>query len=350
MREHCVEVFTVCPDDVACHSKGKRKSIQVGQVAIRCPFCHLPGDSNDRERCSIYYPATILFIYNTTMNLLQRHLYRCPCVPDDIMEQYETLKGDNARSGTSKKYWVESAIKLGLVDTPSGIRYVAPTRAEMNVADQPEPSKKQQAASNLPENLVEPEDKPHATSFLYELMLQTRACCFTEADRLGKRKALPHGYAGLACRHCFGGYGVGCGRFFPSSIKTLSDTSKTLNVMYSHMLKCRKCPPKVLEKLEKLRSCHDDERSKMKFGSQKAFFTRIWTRLHGSKDSVDHRNDSIANMKRRNSQAIRNNQHLIPASVSEESVVWGGHDDVFLPKHAVSDSLEEQPSKRHRSV
>jgi hypothetical protein len=326
-------------------------------VAIRCPFCHFPGEPNDRERCSIYYPATISSIYHTTMNLLQHHLYTCPFVPDDIMERYETLKGDNARSGTSKKYWVESAISLGLVDTPSGIRYVAPTHTETNVADQSELFEKEQATSNLPENLVEPEDQPHATSFLYELMLQTKACCFTEADRLGKRRALPHGYAGLACRHCFGGHGVGCGRFFPSSVKTLSDTSKTLNVLYNHMLKCRKCPPEVSHKLEKLRSSHEDERSKMKFGSQKAFFKRIWTRLHCPEDDGGDRRSSLSGMKRRNSQVIHNYPQQQPprqdSTVSGEFATMGGIVGLrgidVLSRQAASAAQEGSPSKRRRT-
>lgn len=106
-------------------------------------------------------------------------------------------------------------------------------------------------------------------------------CVFTEADRLGKRKGLPTGFAGLACRHCFGGYGSG--RFFPSSIKTLSDTSKTLNVLQNHMARCRKVPKDILAELEKARETHDDERAKMKFGSQKAFFAKIWSRLHDNR-------------------------------------------------------------------
>ena len=121
-------------------------------------------------------------------------------------------------------------------------------------------------------------------------------CVFTEADRLGKRKGLPPGFPGLACRHCFGGYGSG--RFFPSSIKTLSDTSKTLNVLHNHMQRCRKCPGDVRETLDKLRKFHDEQRSKMKFGSQKAFFARIWDRLHS--------NDPTVNSKRKFEQPPRN--------------------------------------------
>jgi hypothetical protein len=327
VRRHCVQVFCASNSDVQTPSKGKRKPIQVGQVGIRCPHCHSSTSAaGQRERGSVYYPTTISSIYNATMNLLQRHLNSCSAVPPEIMERYTTLKADDARSGTSKKYWVESALSLGLVDTPNGIRFSAlrppplphlsrqqrtttggAVRRNSNdffsttsntVSDEsmakgmdeplpmhPLPSTGKGIDMLGPGNylsdtgpLVTVDDKPYATAFSYNLLSQMQPCVFTEADRLGKRKGLPAGFAGLACRHCFGGYGSG--RFFPSSIKTLSDTSKTLNVLHNHMMRCRKCPPDVRELLEKLRIHHDDERAKMKFGSQKAFFAKIWARLH----------------------------------------------------------------------
>jgi hypothetical protein len=362
VRRHCVEVFTATDEDVATPSKGKRKPIHVGQVGIRCPHCHTEDALKSRERGSIYYPTSIASIYNATMNLLQRHLHNCTAVPQDIMRRYETLKADDARSGTSKKYWVESALSLGLVDTATGIRFSALTppplpsltsqqtstdnfsasrgndddffnsssnalttlshrggqtdahgvssivvNEEANGSpDSPKPvnlakgsaaavaAAKESNEDNIPETeqslansapLVLPEDEPYATGFSFHLLSQMQPCVFTEADRLGKRKGLPPGFPGLACRHCFGGYGSG--RFFPSSIKTLSDTSKTLNVLHNHMMRCRKCPPEVRETLEKMRKYHDEQRAKMKFGSQKAFFARIWDRLHKSDPNVD---------------------------------------------------------------
>jgi hypothetical protein len=265
------------------------------------------------------YPTTIASIYNATMNLLQRHLHSCTAVPGEIMRRYETLKADDARSGNSKRYWIESALSLGLVDTPHGIRFSALdppplpslTRSQENMVDSTRGQQarrnsndffstnsnavvdekggpaEQAGAEQMPTEqemtstapLTTPEDKSYSTAFSYHLLCQMQPCVFTEADRLGKRKGLPPGFPGLACRHCFGGYGSG--RFFPSSIKTLSDTSKTLNVLHNHMMRCRKCPPDVRETLEKLRGSHDEERAKMKFGSQKAFFARIWDRLHG---------------------------------------------------------------------
>ena len=327
VRLHCVEVFTATKNDVATPSKGKRKAIQVGQVGIRCPHCSGTTMNKARERGSVYYPTSISSIYNATMNLLQRHLHSCPSVPDEIMRRYETLKADDARSGTSKRYWIESALSLGLVDTIEGIRHSALPPPPLPTLTRQQETTGQDVArrasneyfgnsSNLVKRdsndegqtgneahdnermaldsnsthqagvsdatctipLVLDMDRPYATDFSYDLMDQMQPCVFTEADRLGKRKGLPPGFPGLACRHCFGGYGSG--RFFPSTIKTLSDTSKTLNVLHNHMMRCRKCPAEVKENLEKLRVSHDEERSKMKFGSQKAFFGRIWERLH----------------------------------------------------------------------
>ncbi|KAL3944399.1 MAG: hypothetical protein SGBAC_001523 [Bacillariaceae sp.] len=323
VRKHCVEVFTAVEEDVATPSKGKRKPIQVGQVGIRCPHCHRDPSSQSRERGSVYYPTSIASIYNATMNLLQRHLHNCSAVPPEIMERYEMLKGDDARSGTSKKYWVQSAVSLGLVDTATGIRYsgvLQPTAlpqapahgagtgmfksndgpskqeetAESSVDGADTAESKPAAAEKTDATVVEPaspetpivvpEDEPYGTAFSYYLLQQMRPCVFAEADRLGKRKGLPPGFPGLACKHCFGGYGSG--RFFPSSIKTLSDTSKTLNVLHNHMLRCRKVPAEIRDNLTSLRKTHDEERAKMKFGSQKAFFARIWDRLHYKDPSV----------------------------------------------------------------
>ena len=312
----------------------------------------------------VYCLRSVSSIYNATMNLLQRHLHNCTSVKPEIMKRYETLKSDDARSGTSKKYWAESALSLGLVDTPDGIRFsnsepppLPSLTSEQKARDNYSASRgnddsffnsasnaltslksegtkgsKNSAATNgkdeaggkssngsTKENfsgtndpldgrnegavadgiqdtekslansapLVTPDDEKVATQFSFYLLGQMQMCVFTEADRLGKRKGLPPGFPGLACRHCFGGYGSG--RFFPSSIKTLSDTSKTLNVLYNHMMRCRKCPTEVRETLEKLRKVHDEQRAKMKFGSQKKFFARIWDRLHDNDPHVDSR-------------------------------------------------------------
>jgi len=331
VRRYCVELFTASTSDIFHRSsKGKRRPIHAGRIGIRCPHCHKMEDNssgnnsrNGLNKGSVYFPTTIASIYNATMNLLQRHMHVCENVPQEIMKRYNDLKADDARSGTSKKYWIESAKALGLVDTVHGIQFSSNSSLSMQTFNYPaeifstetgvsphsaSPNSNllMQKTGSSPsmvsgENtlfsdieggpLVAPEYKYLATAYSYALLSQMQACVFTEADRLGKRKGLPLGFAGLACRHCYGGYGSG--RFFPSNIKTMSDTSKTLNVLHSHMMRCRKCPSRVKVGLQTLRLGHDEERSKMKFGSQKAFFVNIWKRLHGERPldgrKVSHR-------------------------------------------------------------
>ena len=229
----------------------------------------------------VVYPSLISRIYNATINLLQRHLRSCAYVPPEIIARYDELKNSNARSGASKKYWAESATKLGLVDTPHGIRLDKEVYLKEKRQIEKSPKLRAETSSEAP--IVLPTDKRYTTSFTFQVMSQLQACTFTEADRLGRRRGLEVGYAGLACRHCVGGYGSG--RFFPSSVKTMSDASKTLDVVYKHMCKCKKCPAKVKNTLMELRRFHDSERAKMPFGNQRAFFSKIWCRLHDN-DSV----------------------------------------------------------------
>jgi len=329
VRKNCVEAFTATPDDAQkTPTKGKRRNVTEGQLGIRCPHCNKKGKNgsgsttldkgeNDAaekvdtpSRGSVYYPNSITNVYNATMNLLQRHLFFCPNMPPEILKKYSILKKDDARSGTSKMYWIESAKSLGFVDTLTGIRLstkTPPPPPSVQVAESHGEAARKRTSHLLSvdeeENgdakddetelsgkdvddeaspLVLPEDAKF-TKFSFILMSQMRRCTFTEADRLGKRKGLSNGFAGLACRHCFGGFGAG--RFFPSSIKTLSDTSKTLDVILSHLERCREIPKSVVDDLMKAKKTHEIERGNCRFGSQKAFFTRIWKRLH--KDRAD---------------------------------------------------------------
>ena len=285
VRKYCVEVFVATAEDVAAPCMGKRTPVSVNQVGIRCPHCSPErlgsnGDDIDVARArenGVVYPSLIGRIYNSSINLLQRHLRNCAHVPPEVLARYEELKTSNARSGASKKYWADSAARLGLIDTPNGIRLDKEVH-NAYLAAQKNPIAKT-PKSDIP-TLVLPSDKRNTTAFTFHLMSQMQPCVFTEADRLGRRRNLAVGFPGLACQHCFGVYGSG--RFFPSSIKTMADASKTLDVIYRHVAKCKNCPADIKMGLKNLREFHDTERSKMPFGNQRAFFVKIWSRLHES--------------------------------------------------------------------
>ncbi|KAL7528488.1 hypothetical protein ACHAXR_002474, partial [Thalassiosira sp. AJA248-18] len=305
VRKHCVEVFTATELNVQTFIKGKRKSIQVGQIGMRCPHCHegrMDTEPN-RERWSVYYPTSLSTIYYSTMTLLQRHLHLCPKAPPHVLSKYKELKLVHARSGASKKYWIESAKSLGFVETLQGVKLsakkvrrcpapvfrrrqrsrrgggVGVRRRRMRMGERrgsdseeddddskdgdskKETKKKKKHPPAEAPPLIILADKSTSTAYSFLLLSQMQPCVFTEADRLGRCK-LPTGFAGLACRHCFGGYGSG--RFFPSTIKILSETSKTLNRMHNHMSRCRNVPQEILDELDTARSTHDDKRAKMK--------------------------------------------------------------------------------------
>ena len=83
-------------------------------------------------------------------------------------------------------------------------------------------------------------------------------CEFTESDRLGKRKCHKLGFPGMACRHCCGCNGSG--RFFPLTLKTFSDVSKSIHVLRNHLVKCTKAPNWMADTVIMLYERHKDEK------------------------------------------------------------------------------------------
>ena len=76
------------------------------------------------------------------------------------------------------------------------------------------------------------------------------------------------------------------------------------------MMRCRKCPMEVRETLEKLRKVHDEQRAKMKFGSQKAFFARIWDRLHDNDPTVDSKKRKFQQPKKKKEPPLPSGANL----------------------------------------
>lgn len=130
--------------------------------------------------------------------------------------------------------------------------------------------------------VVEPSDASLATSFSFAVLSEVESCCFRSNDSTGKRK-LPIGFSGLACKYCQGNSKQLGGRLFPSTIKTMSDTNKTLLPMHTHLMRCPFVPKDTKLKLESLKSSHYHEKKNERiYGSQKRFFSNIWRRIHGT--------------------------------------------------------------------
>ena len=230
-------------------------------------------------------------------------------MPPDVRSKIEQLKVSCSSRGGRKQYWIDSAKRLGLVDTPHGIHFgrdpmgplpplTGPSvnskegRKKKNPPKASTPTPKKQEAETPPEEalpppppvdsrpLVFPEDKDLISDYLYLTLEQMAPCQLMEADRVGCYKTRKVGFPGLACKHCVGQ--AGCGRYFPASEASLSQTTTSQTIM-NHVRNCRRCPIEIRENLELMkrnRMGPDGKRSdKPKHGGRKVFFHRLWCRI-----------------------------------------------------------------------
>ena len=129
-------------------------------------------------------------------------------------------------------------------------------------------------------SLLDPSDKLLVSEFTNAVVNEMQVTSFSRRDRKGKRSCFPNGYLGMSCRHCDGKIGR-TGRYFPSSVKTISDSKKSLYAMHRHMAGCVKCPDEVKHKMDSLFKAHAEKRKVNKRqGTQRAYFRKIWTALH----------------------------------------------------------------------
>ena len=298
IRKNCVEAFSALEDDVSRTSKRGRIALQ--QVGIRCCFCaHVP--LKDRGSAAVSFPTSVSGIYESVKRWQRVHLEVCTEIHDDVQAKLTTLSNTNVWVPTTRQYWTDSAKALGLVDTNDGIRFrVDPiemksdakkleairqiNRKKSGLEEQAHTLKGDlKGISPMPgttkegDHLVLAEDVEMIPPYVYFLMRQAEGCRFTDADRFVARSKGPVGYPGFQCRHCTGHAGLG--KYFPVSAKSLSTNSTSQNI-HAHLLKCRKCPDEVKDRLVQLKV--DKGRSpRLEPGWRKIFFDKVWSRLHG---------------------------------------------------------------------
>mmetsp|Transcript_47924 Transcript_47924/g.70948 ORF Transcript_47924/g.70948 Transcript_47924/m.70948 type:complete len:793 (+) Transcript_47924:1071-3449(+) len=133
------------------------------------------------------------------------------------------------------------------------------------------------------DTIIFPEDNAMVTDFIFLLIQQLKRCHFTENDRNSrgrKREHIEVGYPGLKCRHCE--ETSGNRKFFWSDVDKFANS---FSEIMGHVMKCRKCPEDVKATLNQLKLYHPQQIAKLPRGSQKAFFRRMWRRLHKTEDT-----------------------------------------------------------------
>jgi hypothetical protein len=278
VREYCVEACAATEDDLLRASK--RGKISLNQVGIRCKFC-VNRDAKDKAVAAISYPTTVTGIYESVKRWQRVHQASCPDVPEEIKIRLVELGNAALWVPTTRQYWADSARALGMTDTHDGIRFERPPGVPDGWMpdNQPESSGSVEVDENagLEAGFIAlPNEKHLVPPYVYFLMRQVEVCKFTEADRFVARSKGPIGFAGFQCRHCSGHAGLG--KYFPLTTKSLSTNSTSQNI-HAHLLKCRKCPAPVKEKLVHLKS-EKGKAPRLVPGWRREFFDRVWERLH----------------------------------------------------------------------
>ena len=181
----------------------------------------------------------------------------------------------NDENSSDKTQSTESSIESNMSDMIRGQRKILEKILDLSSSDST--SKKGFRLSESEQTL--------ATVFTYAVITQYTPAKLTEKDRIGKRANLQIGFAGIKCLHCSSATAKNSiflqGRYFPSSIKTMCDTKKTLFALYSHLMKCANVPTELKNKFVVLRKHHDVEKKRLGYGNLKSFFSNIWKILHG---------------------------------------------------------------------
>jgi hypothetical protein len=264
MRRYCVEAFSASPDDVSTPRYGQSHGVKVvvGQIAIRCLYCKNRPVGKRPER-AVCYPSSLKNIYHSIETWQRRHSLVCGDIPSWVRKSImELMESSKSRAGGRRQYWEDSAMRLGMVDTPHGVRFNRPP------GDLGGPAQLPRRENFFSAPVVREEDRPLVTEYLFLLMEQMQTCKFTEEDRVGGRSKVKDnivGFLGMQCKHCHGK--AGFGRYFPSTVNALALANSDRNI-YNHVQKCRRCPSHAKANLVRL------------------FFQRVWERMHGISSKV----------------------------------------------------------------
>lgn len=276
LREQ-VCAFSATDEDIAVRTP-TTFSVSVGQVGIGCVHC-LNQPAKLRLNRAVCFPFSIARIYQSVADIQRFHLGECTMVPPDIKQKFLELQSASSKGSkglATRQYWVTAAKKIGLIDTSKGIHFGRdPSIPEEKAVSLDILAQVASHVTTVNRPLVVPDDKPQIAEFLFVVMAQLQACRFTEADR-NKRRLKDVGCIGVECKHCAGK--VDSRKFFWSSVSAVESNFVSV---HTHMMECVHIPAELKEKLVELKKLRKEQTAALKTGSQKAFFARVWERLHG---------------------------------------------------------------------
>lgn len=144
VRKH-IEFFAASKNDIAAPAPGRKTRVVLGQVGIRCIHC-IALPPRHRVKRAICYPPSVSGIYHAVSNMKFDHFASCRGLPSPARQEFRALKeaccrkgsggnsaGSKGNTSSTKKYYEDSAIRKGLMDSETGIRFVTCTMVEKDI-------------------------------------------------------------------------------------------------------------------------------------------------------------------------------------------------------------------------
>ncbi len=226
----------------------------------------------------------------------------------------------------------------------------------------------QQNLSNIPQSeerfeklmgnteLVDLSDRQYIPDYIFLAMAQLKPCTVISTDRIGTYKNRDIGFKGMCCKHCGGEPGFG--RYFPETVRSLSQTTTSQTIVKHVAYKCLKCPQEVRDAVKQLKILQEnkDKEAKLKrrsrfderpkYGSRKVFFQHLWARLHGEGE-VSKTNNSTGNNRSKNKNNKQDKQgDTTPKSKKNSASDKSGKES---SKQQLGSSSAEPLSERKRT-
>ncbi len=329
IRKNCIEFFAADADGNGYVAKGRQTPITSGRIGIRCIYCK---HATKRATQSTSFPKQIDKIYSAASMIQCRHFPNCAHIPKVVRDKLARLKRQGNSSVNMQKvsgnesarlhflctthliilfiiivtsqYWADSAREIGFYDTDEDIRFSSaldPMEDIEYTNDDASAIKDKSFPTPVRTRIVSPvdfpfdnkndsslvrmEDKGLVQDHVFLAFAQMTSITLTSVDKAGPWKRRECGEKGLRCRHCKGRLlikGKPHGRWFPSTAKHLGQTT-TMNSIVKHASDCPHVPKEVKSAMTSLlhTSCNDSNevQRKMKYGSRKEFFARVFDRM-----------------------------------------------------------------------
>jgi hypothetical protein len=122
--DHCfvrnnIEVFVATQYDCKQATDERKYPIKLGWVGFRCLHCaKTPRGARDG---AVFYPYSISGIFESVREFQRLHFEKCTNLPPDVVEAFRSVnKASTTLSSVLRRYYVQSARALGLIDFPDG--------------------------------------------------------------------------------------------------------------------------------------------------------------------------------------------------------------------------------------